>query len=103
MKPAPPREDIEFGSTVITASNKEELIEILHWCLYKGKRVSGFLAEWTSFPVHISASGENVGYTDHSDRALYYMPFSKFLEKSGADSPTHFTDLVGRFTTLNHN
>jgi hypothetical protein len=59
-----------------------ELSYILAWCLSRKKKVCDYINNIDTFPFYISVSGEIVGYSDSSDRALYYMSFDEFLLKS---------------------
>ena len=71
---------IEHSSTVITCNNDSELFYVLKWSERSGKHVVSWMYERDKFPFHVSVHSNIVGWTDLDDRALYYMPFSEFID-----------------------
>lgn len=74
----PKYKSLEHGSTVVVATNEHELAYIRSWCKQAGKG-NPYLGDAESFPFCVSTAGEQAGWTDRMDRALYYKPFSEFL------------------------
>ena len=78
----PAYKSFEHGSTVVKVNNKTEQDEVLMWGKKQGKNVSDFMWKNAKFPIAYGFSGKIVGFVDRMDRALYYMSFEEFKEKT---------------------
>jgi len=80
---------LEHGSTVVVTTNDAELCYVLKWAERQGKSVSRWMYDhvFDANNQHfcLSLSGDVVGWQDRMDRALYYKPFSEFLDEKYHD------------------
>ena len=72
-----PSYDINHPNTMIVINSQAELSYIIEWCEAKDI-LPPYLGERKDYPIAASANGE--GWTNHMDRALYYMPFVEFIK-----------------------
>lgn len=61
---------------MIVAANKAEFAYILAWCAMNDIDPP-WLGDREDFPIALSPNGR--GWTDHMDRALYYVRFIDFV------------------------
>ena len=71
---------IYFGSTVVVATNRSELMYLLEWAEEKSMSISDYMWSRYKFPYCLSFSDKIVGWTDQMDRNLYYKSFDEFLK-----------------------
>ena len=68
--------DLKHPNTMVVATNKAELAYIEKWC-----DMHDILPPWMGdrdrLPIALSPNGG--GWTDHMDRALYYVRFRDFI------------------------
>jgi hypothetical protein len=74
----PKYKELDHGSTVVIINNKSEYDFINSWA-EENERLP-LMLEDIKYPVFIG-TGNGLTWTNHSDRALYYMPFEEFLCK----------------------
>jgi len=71
--------DFSHPLSMVVVNNQAELAYMQKWFDLQ-KRDCGWMGERDKFPIALSLNGGT--WTDHMDRALYYVPFKKFIAKS---------------------
>jgi hypothetical protein len=68
--------DIKNPNTMVVVTNKAELVYFERWC-----DINNIMLPWVGdsdhFPLALSPSGG--GWTEHMDRALFYVRFRDFI------------------------
>lgn len=69
--------DLSHPLAMVVVNNAEELVRMQAW-FEMVERDCGWMGARETFPIALSLNGGT--WTDHMDRAVYYVPFAEFVE-----------------------